>query len=195
MADIAGQRAVGLAAAAALAAAASYALYKVSVGVRLQQTPNTDFKDIYTATFVHRLCREPPASIPNHLLICYAQGIMVLVLPLLLAKVRVSSIFVAIAGALQIYSKQQLVPAFWSASSSTSSTRQQLLPPPVTSVLGAIGNTPLIRIASLSEETECEVGRSQLAAAAAAAWVYIRWSIGSRRATKNSGRICHNYCL
>ncbi|KAF6244133.1 cysteine synthase [Scenedesmus sp. NREL 46B-D3] len=78
MAETGGQRAAGFAAAAALVAAASYALYKV-------------------------------------------------------------------------YTRQQLLPL-----AGTSSGRQQL-PPPVESVMGAIGNTPLIRIASLSEETGCEI--------------------------------------
>jgi hypothetical protein len=41
MADIGGQRAVGLAAAAALAAAASYAMYKVSLGVLMLSTPRS----------------------------------------------------------------------------------------------------------------------------------------------------------
>lgn len=44
--------------------------------------------------------------------------------------------------------RQPVLPAAW--------WRQQL-PPAVNGVLGAIGNTPLIRIASLSEATGCEI--------------------------------------
>ncbi|WIA40306.1 hypothetical protein OEZ86_013677 [Tetradesmus obliquus] len=52
----------------------------------------------------------------------------------------------------RVYTRQQLLPSSWS-----NSRQQQQLPPAVDSVLGAIGNTPLIRIASLSEQTGCEI--------------------------------------
>lgn len=97
------------------------------------------------------------------------------------------SSFPLVSNCFQICRGQSVLSWAWLQCSSNPASKLSMLPPTVDGVLGAIGNTPLIRIASLSQQTGCEVCASQQLQV-------MQWLCASILRSRQSSCWCHPTC-